>query len=139
MTGKILIFAGLVMMSIGIFFGYTNYTFIHSSVKTEARVKSIIDQHQRVVPVWEYTVKGKTYEFEGAATSSGKYEIGDKEILYYNPDDPNDSKSGTFINLWFLSVFLSGFGFILGLVGLVVTLSFKNKRPAFTIERPGEA
>ncbi len=139
MTGKILILAGLIMMAIGIFFGYTHYNFIHSSVKTEARVKSIINQHQRVIPVWEYTVKGKHYEFEGAATNSDQYKIGDKEILYYDPSDPEDSKKGTFMDLWFLPVFLSGFGFILGLVGLVVMLSFKNKRPAFTIKRPGEA
>ncbi|MEO8513274.1 MAG: DUF3592 domain-containing protein [Ignavibacteria bacterium] len=137
MTGKILIVVSLLMLAVGIFFGYSSYSFVSSSVKTEARVKNIIKGHRRITPVFEYIVNGKSYEYEGAATNYDAYVIGDKEVVYYKASDPNDSKTGTFMNLWFLPVFLGGFGLILLPVGIGTTFFNKRKSPAFTIKRPG--
>lgn len=137
MTGKILILVSLLMLGIGAFLGYTSYSFMNSGVKTEARVKSIIKGHRRITPVFEYTVKGKTYEFEDGSTDYGSYEIGDKEVIYYSPSDPENHKPGTFMSLWFLPVFLCGFGIILLPVSAGLTFFSKKHNPAFTIKRPG--
>ena len=137
MNAKIFVLLGVLIMGAGIFWGYSTYNYINSSVKTEARVSRVIKKHRSITPVFEFTIKGKTYEFEGANTSSDEYKLNDKEIIYYNPSDPNDNRTGTFMGLWFMPVFLSGFGFVLFVAGLATMLFSNKKSPAFTIQRPG--
>lgn len=136
MTGKMLILVGVILISAGVFFGYSNYSFVSSAVKTEARVKNIIKGHRSITPVFEFTVNGKTYQFEGASTKPDSYKIGDNETIYYNPADPEDHKTGTFMNLWFLPVFLTGFGLIVLPVGIGLAFSKKNN-PVNIKYRPG--
>jgi len=126
MTGKMLILLSVILIGVGLFFGYSNYSFVSSAVKTEARVKNIIKGHRTITPVFEFSAKGKTYEYEGASTRPDAYSIGDKETVYYNPSDPEDHKTGTFMNLWFLPVFLTGFGIIVFPVGIGLAF-FKKK------------
>jgi hypothetical protein len=137
MTGKILIITGFFMAAAGIMWGYSNYSFISSAGKTEAHVKKIIPGHRRITPVFEYTVNGITYEFEDAATNSGAYQIGDKEFLYYNPKLPGEHKKDTFMSLWFLPVFLTGFGIIVLPAGIILTFFSQKKNPAFFIKKTG--
>ena len=137
MNAKIFALLGILIMGTGIFWGYLTYNEINSSVKTEARVSRIIKKHRSITPVFEFTVKGKTYEFEGTNTNSDAYVLNDKETVYYNPADPNDNRTGNFMNLWFVPVFLSGFGFVFFVVGLGTMLFSNKKSPAFTIQRPG--
>lgn len=135
MTAKIFILIGIIILGGGLAWGYLTIDFINNSVKTEARVKQIIKKHRSITPVFEFTVKGKTYEFEGANTRADAYELNDKETVYYNPDDPNDNRTGNFMNLWFMPVFLTGFGFILATVGLITLLFSGKKNNRFTINR----
>ena len=129
--GKFLFILGFVMFIIGGIWGSSNYSFISSAGITEARVKSIIKGHRRITPVFEYTVNGKTFEFEDSSTNADAYVIGDKVNLFYNPKLPGEHKKDTFMSLWFLPVFFSGFGFVLILTG-VILISTKSKSPAFS-------
>jgi hypothetical protein len=137
MTGKTLILLGLLIFAVGIYFGYSSYSFLKTAGKTEGRVDSIEKSKKRITPTFEYTVKGKKYMIVGPATHPDEYIIGDTETIYYEPENPEDAKIGTFMNTWFLPAFLTGFGFILAFVGLVVILSTGKKNPAFTIKGPG--
>lgn len=132
--GKILAGIGIVLFIAGGVWGYSNYSFISGAGITEARVKSIIKGHRRITPVFEYSVNGKTYEFEDAATNPEAYEIGDKETIYYDPVLPGEHKKDTFMSLWFVPVFLGGFGFILIPVGIGISLFRKKGNPAFMIK-----
>lgn len=120
------------MFTAGIFWGYNNYSFISRAVKTEARVKEVIKGKRRITPVFEYTVQGKNYEYEGASTLPDEYKIGDKETVYYDPALPSSSKTGTFMSLWFVPVFLTGFGIVLFPVGIGLVF-FSNKRSPYSI------
>lgn len=133
---KITISLSLVFLAISLFWGIRNYQFTSRAVKTEARVKSIYKGHRSITPTFEYTVKGKDYEFEGSSTNYDAYQIGDKEIVYYDPSNPEDSKLGTFMNLWFMPVFCGGFFMILMMVGIISFIGKKTK-PAFYVGKPG--
>jgi hypothetical protein len=130
MSGKILILLALLFLLVSVLFGVQSYMFVNRSVKAEARVKSIDKAKKWITPTFEYTVKGKTYEFEGSSTSPDAYKIGDTEVIYYNPLDPQDSKIGTFMNLWFIPVFCGGFFIILISVGSALAFS-KNPNRLF--------
>jgi len=132
MSAKILILLALLFLFVAVLFGLQNYLFISKAVKTEARVKSIDKAKKWITPTFEYTVKGKTYEFEGSSTSPEAYKIGDTEVIYYNPLDPQDSKVGTFMNLWFIPVFCGGFFIVLISVGSALAFS-KKAEPSFYI------
>lgn len=133
---KILIPVSLIFLAVALYFGIVNYRFTSKAAKTEARVKSIYQGHRSITPTFEYTVKGKVYEFEGSSTNADAYQIGDKEIVYYDPASPEDSKLGTFMNLWFIPVFCGGFFVILMLVG-VISLIGKRTKSSFFVGEPG--
>ena len=135
MAAKGFILIGLVILGGGLVWGYFTLDFVNNSVKTEARVKQVIKKHRSITPVFEFTVKGKTYEFEGTNTRPDAYELNDKETIYYNPADPDDNRTGNFMNLWFMPVFLTGFGIILGAAGLGTSLFSGKKNPSFTVNR----
>ena len=121
-SAKISILLALLFLLISVILGVTNYLFMTKAEKTEARVKSIDKGHRRITPVFEYKVNNKTYEFEGSSTSYGEYEIGDTEIIYYDPGNPENSKVGTFMNLWFVTVFCGGFFIVLSFAGILMAL-----------------
>ncbi len=126
MAAKTLILLALLFLLVSVFFGIQSYTFVNNSVKTEARVMRFDNGKGRMVtPVFEYSVKGKYYEYKGASTRAGNYKINDKEIIYYDPSNPEDGKLGTFMNLWFISVFCGGFFIVLFSVGLGMFFSGK--------------
>lgn len=134
MAAKTFILIGIMILGGGLVWGWLTIDYINNSAKTEARVKKVLKRHRSITPVFEFTVKGKTYEFEGTNTRSGAYELNDKETVYYNPADPNDNRTGNFMNLWFMPVFLTGFGFILSVVGLGTLLFSGKKNPPFTVK-----
>lgn len=135
MAAKTFIFIGLIILGGGLVWGYLTIDYINNSAKTEARVKMVLKRHRSITPVFEFTVKGKTYEFEGTNTSPDAYELNDKETVYYNPEDPNDNRTGAFMNLWFMPLFLTGFGTIFAAAGLGTLLFSGKKNPTFTINR----
>jgi uncharacterized membrane protein len=135
MAAKVFIFIGLIILGGGLAWGYLTFDFINNSVKTEARVKQVIKKHRSITPVFEFTVKGKTYEFEGTNTRPDAYELNDKETIYYNPADPDDNRTGNFMNLWFVPVFLTGFGTIFAAAGLGTFLFKGKKKSPFTVNR----
>lgn len=129
---KVFIPLSLVFLVVALFWGIQNYQFISRAEKTEARVKSIYKGHRSITPTFEYTVKGRDYEFEGSSTNYDAYKTGDKEIVYYDPSNPQEHKIGTFMNLWFIPVFCCGFFVVLMLAG-VISLISKRSKPAFHI------
>ena len=133
-AGKTFVLIGLLILCSGLVWGYFTISFVNSSVKTEARVKQVIKKHRSITPVFEFTVKGKTYEFEGANTRPDAYELNDKETVYYNPSDPDDNRTGNFMSLWFLPVFLTGFGLILTVAGAATALFSGRKKEPFEIK-----
>ncbi len=133
MAAKGFIFIGLILLGGGLTWGYLTLDFINNSVRTEARVKQIIKKQRSITSVFEFTVKGKTYEFEGTNTRSDAYELNDKETVYYNPADPDDNRTGNFMNLWFMPVFLTGFGIILSVAGFGTMLFREKKSKQFTV------
>lgn len=135
MTAKTFIFIGLMIFGGGLVWGYLTIDYINNSAKTEARVKKVLKKHRSITPVFEFTVKGKTYEFEGTNTSPDAYELNDKETVYYNPSDPDDNRTGNFMSLWFMPIFLTGFGIILAAAGLGTLLFWGKKNPPFTGKR----
>lgn len=116
------------MLFTGIYFGISSLNTVNTYVKTEARVKNIEKSKKSITPIFEYTVKDKQYTIQGASTRPDAYVIGDKEIIYYNPNDPEEAKIDTFMSLWFLPVFLSGFSIILITV-MVLLILFSKKKP----------
>jgi hypothetical protein len=137
MAGKTIIWMGLLIFVGGLSIGYLKYSFLEKAVQTIGRVDSIDKGKRSITPTFEYIVKGKKYYIEGPSTRPDEYKIGDTEPIYYNPDDPEDAKIMTFMNQWFLPVFMTGFGLIWAIAGLAVTIARKNKNPAFTIKGPG--
>ena len=135
MTAKTFIVIGLLILGGGLVSGYLTIDYINNSVKTEARVKQVLKRHRSITPVFEFSVKGKTYEFEGTNTRPDAYKLNDKETVYYNPADPDDNRTGNFMNLWFLPLFLTGFGIILTAAGLGTLLFKGRKNPSFTLNR----
>jgi hypothetical protein len=135
MAGKAFIFIGLLILAGGLVWGYLTIDFINNSIKTEARVKQVLKGHRRIKPVFEFTVKEKTYEFEGTSTRPDAYKLNDKETVYYNPADPDDNRTGNFMNLWFVPVFLTGFGTIFAAAGLGSLLFQGKKKSSFTVNR----
>jgi hypothetical protein len=126
LSPKILILLALIFLGVAVIFGAQSYTFVNSSHKTEARVKKIKNGGKMVTPIFEYYVKGKYYEYEGASTSHGQYEINDKETIYYDPSEPENGTLGSFMNLWFVPVFCGGFFIILLFVGIASAFSKKS-------------
>jgi hypothetical protein len=127
MSAKLFIFLGSMILCGGLIWGYLTNNYINNSVKTKARVKQVLKRHRSITPVFEFTANGKTYEFEGTNTNPDAYELNDKEVIYYNPKDPDDNRTGNFMNLWFMPVFLTGFGTILAVAG-AGTLIFSGRK-----------
>lgn len=135
MTAKTFIFIGLLILCGGLAWGYLTFDYINSAVKTEARVKQVLKRHRSITPVFEFKVNGKTYEFVGTNTRPDAYELNDKETVYYNPSDPEDNRTGNFMSLWFMPLFLTGFGLILTAAGTGNLLFSSRKNPLYTVKR----
>ena len=66
-------------------------------------------------PIYEYSVDGKTYNYEGRTGSSHREKLGKTMILLYNTENPSDcfspkDKFGIFVLL--LGIFLLGLGVV---------------------------
>lgn len=126
MSGKIFILASFIFLIISLAAGVPNYLFVSKTIKTEARIKSIDKGHRWITPTYEYTVKNKNYEFEGSSSTYGTYSIGDKQMIYYDPENPENNKIDSFMNLWFVPVFCGGFFIVLFFVGILTVFTKKS-------------
>lgn len=70
------------------------------------------------------THAGRTIDFIAPiATRPSRYAIGDEVEVLYNPENPKDVQINSFLNLWFATLMLVGFGlFIAGMGALGMVL-----------------
>lgn len=126
---------GVLLLVLGVYFGYRSYSFIQRAVKAEGRVVELVrsmshnsednTDYEVWSPVVEYQYQGKTHRFKSPiASSQPDYEVGDPMPLLVDPDRPGTAEEDSFFGHWFVAVLLSGMGIIFTGVGFAVSRIF---------------
>lgn len=74
---------------------------------------------RRSRPQVEFTAEnGRTVKIIGrVASRPARYQIGERVSVLYNPADPADAQINSFVELWFVTLMLVGFGLLTLVMG----------------------
>ncbi len=129
-------FIGLGML-IGAFFIYKNTSdFIEKAITTNGvvveliRVQSSNDSSDTFSPIVAFKDQnGIEVEFTSSSSSSpASFDIGEKVVVFYEPQKPVNAKIKSFFELWGAATIVGGIGLVFGLIGFGFFLNDKLKK-----------
>ena len=101
----------LIVISIGIF--VDKLYFIANSETAQGEVHAVDLKGKATTFVVSYSVGESNFRVKAKVTRSPtNYKVGDKIIVYYDPEDPSSYLIDDFLEKWILAIFLAGLGMI---------------------------
>jgi uncharacterized protein DUF3592 len=85
------------------------------------------------------TAKGESVEFTSSVGSNpAGFDIGEHVTVLYDPSDPQGARIDSFVQLWFVPLFLGGFGLVLATAGGGVSIVFLrwSRKPPRPVAAP---
>lgn len=132
--GGIFLFFGLVMLSVGCYIFYTNYTFAQTAVPVTGKVVDFDISYSTdddgntstmYSGVFEYEYNGEMYRHTGeVASSSPDYDEGEEVEILIDPNNPNHALVNTFWDRWFVILIVGFFGVAFTGAGFMVLRLF---------------
>lgn len=119
-----------VMLGLAAIFAYPSWKYLDSGGRTEGTVVRMMRKSSKssTSPVVHYRVDGKEYEVIGSVSSSPpSHEPGEIVEVLYKREDPADATINSFLELWFVSALLGGFGILMLFTAIFVTLLVRRK------------
>lgn len=138
-NGCTVIFMGILMFLFGVgaglyslYSGYNSGNLVFNGSRVDAvvvdmKLGNTSDANVGASPIYEYTVDGKTYQYESENQSyPPKYKIGDHETLMYDPKNPENAKENNFLGLWLLPMILCPTS-IVSIAGSIMVMVFSRR------------
>lgn len=140
LTSTLLIFIGLFVLGLGVYAFFRQRTRLAEGsvaigivtdlipvraegefVVTRGAEGTQIEKKYRYRPEIRFkTHAGRTIDFVAPiATRPSRYAIGDEVEVLYNPENPNEVQINSFLHLWFATLMLVGFGFLIAGMGVL--------------------
>lgn len=128
-VGNLFMGIGLVMLGFAAYLVYAHQQFEKRALTVTG---TVVAYHSHIsyddnssttmyAPEFEYTVKGKTYNYVTSSSSSFKtYAIGDEVDVLVDPDNPQEVLVNSFMEKWFLPVLLGAMGLAFAGMGYAV-------------------
>jgi Protein of unknown function (DUF3592) len=129
-------FIGIGML-IGAFFIYKNTNdFIEKAITTDGVVIELVQSQSSDYSTASFSPlvafknqNGEEIEFKSSSSSSpANFDIGEKVIVYYELQNPQNARIKAFFELWGGATIVGGIGFIFGLIGFGFFISDKLKK-----------
>ena len=130
----------VIVLLISLFVYHHSQKFIQSASRAQGTVTRLVKKSDgsdsdSSYPVYTFEdSQGKQHEiYSSSGSYPPAYSVGEKVTVLYQPDDPQNAEMDSFMDKWFFSVMLAGFGLLDLLLGLVLfTAVFIIKK----MERP---
>lgn len=118
---------GVIMLGIGLWFGYSSYEFYSTGIQVEGTVVRLAvvsgDDGASYSPVFRYAVDGREYEYESInASSPPTHSVGDIQPLLVDPEDPGRARANSFLELWLLPAVLVPTAVFMLLLAIIIPL-----------------
>jgi hypothetical protein len=127
--GTLAILFSVISMVLGLFFFFSNRTFVKNAIRTEGRIMDVKQVRTRdgktsYKSIFVFTDKNNKQHWidPSIRISSPAYEAGDTVSVLYNPKKPIEAKIESFIYLWGASAACGASGVCFLAVGLVLLL-----------------
>jgi uncharacterized Tic20 family protein len=127
-TGALIILFSFIPLGFGAHFYKETERFLSTAIKTRAVVVEVerrrSDDGTMFYPVFSFEdtsgQEHRIYSKEGSYPP--RYETGERVLIYYDPENPKDTKFDSFVSLWLGSIIASVFGTIPLFLGLAIFL-----------------
>jgi Protein of unknown function (DUF3592) len=137
LLGKIFGGIGVILLLLGVYFGYRTNTFLETAVAVPGLVKEYRERQVKntedntvntyVSPVLEYHYNNKDYLFLSPyLTTMPEYAIGDQLPLLIDPNEPGKPDIDSFMNRWFVSILLCSIGLVFSGIGMIIVRAFRK-------------
>lgn len=119
-------FFGLIMLGVGLWFGYSSYDFYTNGFEVEGTVVRLVevsdaDGGTTYSPVFSYRVDGQQFEYESVNSSSPpSKQVGEVTTLLIDPDDNSRARENSFWELWLLPAVLIPTALFMLLLALII-------------------
>lgn len=125
-------FSALIMLGLGIWFGYTGYEFSTKGVEVDSTVVQLApvsgENGITYKPVFRYAYEGQEYQYTSVnAANPPSKQIGESAVLLVDPTDPNRARENSFWELWLLPVIFIPVSLMMLLLALVVAVYVRVK------------
>ena len=138
---------GIILCGVALLMYNSTSTFKNNSIKTSGTITSVDSyistssskssssrnkKTKMYTPIVSFKDdKGTIHEITSNTSSSTYPTLNERIDVYYNPANPNDSKIGTFMNLWggvVIFFFLGGLFLFFGILFFIITIKNKNRK-----------
>ncbi len=121
-AGLIFGLVGLGLLLGALFSFFNQKEFMESAVTVEGVVVSEPSQ-----PLFEYEYEGQIHSFRSSVSSEPpSYYVGEKVVIFVNPEDPTDIMIDTFIDRYLFMIILGGMGSVFFMIGLGAFFAMKK-------------
>ena len=124
----------IILLIIGVWYGYTSWRFASQGQRVPARVIALEENYSSdsgttYSPVFEYSIGGKTYNYESVNTSDPpSHHVGQEAFLFVDPEDPDRAREDSFWELWLLPVIMCPIALMVAGIATALTVVMKPWR-----------
>jgi hypothetical protein len=102
---------GLIMLGVGLWFGYSSYEFSSAGFEVEGTVVRLVESRGEdgttYSPVYGYTIDGQHYEYQSINSANPpNRRVGEVSTLLIDPNDHGRARENSFWELWLLPAVL---------------------------------
>jgi hypothetical protein len=123
--------SGLIMLGVGLWFGYSSYDFYANGFEVEGTVVRLEESSDEdgisYSPVFSYRVDGQQFEYESVnASNPPSKRVGEATTLLVDPDDHGRARENSFWELWLLPVILIPVALFMLLLSMVIPVMVRG-------------
>ncbi len=130
--GALIILFSFIPLGFGVHFYKETERFLSTAIKTRAVVVEVerrrSDDGTMFYPVFPFedTNGHEHMIYSKAGSYPPRYETGERVLIYYDPENPKDTKFDSFVSLWLGSIITGVLGTIPLFLGLAIILVGPN-------------
>jgi hypothetical protein len=123
LVSRVFIIIGGCFALIGVGFAAYSVVFASGAERVEGTVTEMVGGNRKA-PVVEYQVDGKSYVFrDSISTAPPAYDVGDKVVILYRPDDPRRAQIDSFVGRWLFAVIFTSLGLSAAAIGVLCLIA----------------
>lgn len=110
---------GIIFVILGVGFRYSTVQFIERANTTEGLVVRLVGDTQKSPVVRFHLPNGEAVTFESSlSTRPPRYEVEEKVMVYYDPEDPENAMIDGWMEEWFATIVFGGMGSLFALISI---------------------